>query len=69
MKSAEELDKENKSLKRKLREAKKVLTRVKDYMEKESKKEICYHCNGSGEYWTYWDGDIHCPYCHGSGRL
>jgi DnaJ-class molecular chaperone len=31
---------------------------------------VCYHCKGSGMYWTYgMDEEQRCPYCHGSGRL
>lgn len=49
-----ELEKENKELRKKL--------------DKEYDKRPCYRCGGSGEIWTYWDGDITCPSCHGSGR-
>jgi hypothetical protein len=28
----------------------------------------CGRCNGTGEIWTYWSGDIHCPVCSGTGR-
>jgi len=29
----------------------------------------CYRCNGSGEIWTYFDGDTYCPVCSGSGFI
>jgi DnaJ-class molecular chaperone len=42
---------------------------LKKIIKKERSKEKCYHCNGSGEIWTYWDGDTFCPHCSGSGRV
>ena len=54
MTTKKELEKENKSL--------------KDKLNREQSKKICYRCNGIGEIFTYWDGDTHCPACSGSGR-
>ena len=41
---------------------------LKNKLNKEHSKERCYRCGGTGEIWTYFDGDISCPNCHGSGR-
>jgi DnaJ-class molecular chaperone len=42
---------------------------LKEKLNKECSKERCYRCGGTGEIWSYWDGDISCPHCHGSGRV
>ena len=42
---------------------------LREMVKKERSKEICHHCHGSGEIWTYWDGDTFCHHCHGSGRV
>lgn len=42
---------------------------LREMVKKERSKEICHHCHGSGEIWTYWDGDTFCPRCSGSGRI
>jgi len=41
---------------------------LKERLGREQSKTRCYRCNGTGEIWTYWDGDISCPNCGGSGR-
>lgn len=56
-------------MKKTKKELESEIKELKSRLEREHSKEKCWHCNGSGEYWTYWDGDTHCPYCHGSGRL
>jgi DnaJ-class molecular chaperone len=44
--------------------------RLKGLLDKEFSKKPCYHCNGTGRYWTYGlDDEESCPYCHGSGRM
>jgi DnaJ-class molecular chaperone len=40
---------------------------LKTIINKENLKERCWRCHGTGEIWTYWDGDTYCPECHGSG--
>jgi len=42
--------------------------KLKDQLYKEKSKEKCYRCGGSGEIFSYWDGDTYCPVCQGSGR-
>jgi DnaJ-class molecular chaperone len=59
-KTYNELIKENKELKKLLQESKK---------REEVPTEKCSACNGSGEVWTYWDGDTYCHQCMGSGRV
>lgn len=43
--------------------------KLKDQLEKVVSKKVCYHCHGTGEIWTYWDGDTWCRDCHGSGMI
>jgi DnaJ-class molecular chaperone len=42
---------------------------LKEKLERALTKKPCWHCNGTGEVWTYWDGDTWCRDCHGTGML
>ena len=42
---------------------------LKEKLGRIQAKEKCGRCNGSGEMWDYFDGDIHCPVCSGTGLV
>jgi DnaJ-class molecular chaperone len=43
------------------------IKQLREKLERLQSKTRCYQCHGSGEIWTYFDGDTHCPNCGGGG--